>query len=167
MCETTVEICRWRQQNGTQGLFVENRGLVYFSVLHDPFGQFKGAVIVGKDGIEKQLPLDQTRKWGAFEREKIALAIGPPDPVHEKRQTRFGCSAMRTRHNFMFRCRARGGPCMSFTDSKVALKEAVKSTEQAAFLLGAPRPGRAGQNFEDRAGSATGQAKETATRDCL
>jgi hypothetical protein len=42
---------------GTQDLFVENRCLVYFSVLHDPFGQFKGAVIVGKDGIEKQLPL--------------------------------------------------------------------------------------------------------------
>jgi hypothetical protein len=31
-----------------------DRSLVYFSVLHDPFGQFKGAVIVGKDGVEKQ-----------------------------------------------------------------------------------------------------------------
>jgi ATP-dependent exoDNAse (exonuclease V) alpha subunit len=36
----------------------------------------EGAVIVGKDGAEKQLPLDQTRKFSVFEREKIALAIG-------------------------------------------------------------------------------------------
>src|SRR6266446_3483295 len=36
----------------------------------------KGAVIVGKDGVEKQLPLDQTRKFSVFEREKITLAIG-------------------------------------------------------------------------------------------
>ena len=36
----------------------------------------EGAVIVGKDGVEKQLPLDQTRKFSVFEREKIALAIG-------------------------------------------------------------------------------------------
>ncbi len=35
-----------------------------------------GAVIVGKDGVEKQLPLDQTRKFSVFERDKIALAIG-------------------------------------------------------------------------------------------
>jgi hypothetical protein len=51
-----------------------DRCLVYFSVLHDPFGQFKGAVIVGKDGVEKQLPLDQTGKFSVFEREKITLA---------------------------------------------------------------------------------------------
>jgi hypothetical protein len=36
----------------------------------------EGAVIVGKDGVEKQLPLDQTRKFSVFEREKITLAIG-------------------------------------------------------------------------------------------
>jgi hypothetical protein len=30
----------------------------------------EGAVIVGKDGVEKQLPLDQTRKFSVFEREK-------------------------------------------------------------------------------------------------
>jgi conjugative relaxase-like TrwC/TraI family protein len=36
----------------------------------------EGAVIVGKDGAEKQLPLDQTRKFSVFEREKITLAIG-------------------------------------------------------------------------------------------
>jgi hypothetical protein len=35
-----------------------------------------GAVIVGRDGVEKQLPLDQTGKFGVFEREKIDLAIG-------------------------------------------------------------------------------------------
>jgi hypothetical protein len=34
------------------------------------------AVIVGKDGVEKQLPLDQTRKFSVFEREKITLASG-------------------------------------------------------------------------------------------
>ena len=34
----------------------------------------EGAVIVGKDGVEKQLPLDQTRKFSVFEREKITLA---------------------------------------------------------------------------------------------
>ena len=36
----------------------------------------EGAVIVGKDGAEKQLPLDQTGKFSVFEREKITLAIG-------------------------------------------------------------------------------------------
>jgi hypothetical protein len=36
----------------------------------------EGAVIVGKDGIEKQLPLDQARKFSVFEREKITLSIG-------------------------------------------------------------------------------------------
>ena len=36
----------------------------------------EGAVILGKDGVEKQLPLDQTRKFSVFEREKITLAIG-------------------------------------------------------------------------------------------
>jgi ATP-dependent exoDNAse (exonuclease V) alpha subunit len=36
----------------------------------------EGAVIVGKDGAEKQLPLDQARKFSVFEREKITLAIG-------------------------------------------------------------------------------------------
>jgi hypothetical protein len=36
----------------------------------------KRAVIVGRDGVEKQLPLDQARKFSVFEREKIALSIG-------------------------------------------------------------------------------------------
>jgi hypothetical protein len=36
----------------------------------------EGAVIVGKDGVEKQLPLDQTWKFSVFEREKIMLSIG-------------------------------------------------------------------------------------------
>ena len=36
----------------------------------------EGAVIVGRDGVEKQLPLDQTRKFSVFEREKITLSIG-------------------------------------------------------------------------------------------
>jgi hypothetical protein len=36
----------------------------------------EGVVIVGKDGVEKQLPLGQTRKFRAFEREQIRLAIG-------------------------------------------------------------------------------------------
>jgi hypothetical protein len=36
----------------------------------------KGTVIVGKDGVEKQLPLDQTRSFSVFEREKICIAIG-------------------------------------------------------------------------------------------
>jgi conjugative relaxase-like TrwC/TraI family protein len=38
----------------------------------------EGAVIVGKDGVEKQLPLDQARKFSVFEREKITLSIGDP-----------------------------------------------------------------------------------------
>jgi hypothetical protein len=29
-----------------------------------------------KDGVEKQLPIDQTRRFSVFEREKIMLAIG-------------------------------------------------------------------------------------------
>jgi transcriptional regulator with XRE-family HTH domain len=36
----------------------------------------EGTVIVGKDGAEKQLPLDQTRKFSVFERQKIKLSIG-------------------------------------------------------------------------------------------
>jgi conjugative relaxase-like TrwC/TraI family protein len=36
----------------------------------------EGAIIVGKDGAEKKLPLDQTRKFSVFEREKIKLSIG-------------------------------------------------------------------------------------------
>ena len=36
----------------------------------------EGAVIVGKSGVEKQLPLDQAGKFSVFEQEKIALAVG-------------------------------------------------------------------------------------------
>jgi plastocyanin len=36
----------------------------------------EGVVIVGKDGGEKQSPLDQARKFSVFEREKITLSIG-------------------------------------------------------------------------------------------
>jgi hypothetical protein len=36
----------------------------------------EGAVIVGKNGVEKQLPFDQTGKFSVFEREKITLAVG-------------------------------------------------------------------------------------------
>jgi len=42
------------------------------------------AVIVGKNGVEKQLPFDQDRKFSVFEREKITLAVG--DRIR-KRQT--------------------------------------------------------------------------------
>jgi len=36
----------------------------------------EGAVIVGKDGFEKQLPLERARNFSVFEREKITLSIG-------------------------------------------------------------------------------------------
>src|SRR5271166_5757277 len=36
----------------------------------------EGGVIVGKDGVEKRLPLDQARNFSVFEREKIMLSIG-------------------------------------------------------------------------------------------
>jgi conjugative relaxase-like TrwC/TraI family protein len=36
----------------------------------------EGAVIIGNDGVEKQLPLDEARKFSVFEREKITLSIG-------------------------------------------------------------------------------------------
>jgi hypothetical protein len=36
----------------------------------------EGAVIVGKDGVEKQLPLDQTPNFNVFEQENITLSIG-------------------------------------------------------------------------------------------
>src|ERR1700736_1466793 len=36
----------------------------------------EGCVIVGKDGVEKRLPLDQARNFGVFEREKILLSTG-------------------------------------------------------------------------------------------
>jgi hypothetical protein len=38
----------------------------------------EGTVIVGKDGVEKQLPLNQARKFSVFEREKITLSTGDP-----------------------------------------------------------------------------------------
>jgi hypothetical protein len=34
------------------------------------------AIIVGNDGIEKQLPLEQSRSFSVFDREKIKLSIG-------------------------------------------------------------------------------------------
>src|ERR1700736_6671878 len=36
----------------------------------------EGGVIVGKDGVEKRLPLDQARNFSVFERERITLSIG-------------------------------------------------------------------------------------------
>src|SRR5580704_1337975 len=36
----------------------------------------EGVVIVGKEGVEKQLPLDQSQKFNVFDREKITLTIG-------------------------------------------------------------------------------------------
>jgi hypothetical protein len=36
----------------------------------------EGAIVVGKNGVEKQLPLDQLGKFSVFEREKITLAVG-------------------------------------------------------------------------------------------
>jgi hypothetical protein len=36
----------------------------------------EGVVIVGKDGKEKFLPLDQTRKFSVFERETVQVAVG-------------------------------------------------------------------------------------------
>jgi hypothetical protein len=36
----------------------------------------EGRVIVGKDSVEKQLPLDQAQKFSVFQRQKIALSIG-------------------------------------------------------------------------------------------
>jgi hypothetical protein len=45
----------------------------------------QGAVIIGKDGVEKQLPLDQTRKFSVFERERITLGIG--DSGSDSRKT--------------------------------------------------------------------------------
>jgi hypothetical protein len=36
----------------------------------------EGTVIVGKDGAEKQLPLDQTGKFSVFDRAKIILTVG-------------------------------------------------------------------------------------------
>jgi len=36
----------------------------------------EGAVIVGKDAVEKQLPLDQAGKFSVFKRDEIAFSIG-------------------------------------------------------------------------------------------
>jgi hypothetical protein len=36
----------------------------------------EGAVIVGKDRVERQLPLDQARKFSVFGRENITLSMG-------------------------------------------------------------------------------------------
>jgi hypothetical protein len=36
----------------------------------------EGAVIVGKDGVEKELPLDEARKFSVFERQQITFSIG-------------------------------------------------------------------------------------------
>ena len=53
----------------------------------------RGAVIVGKDGVEKQLPLDQARKLSVFEREKITLSIGD--------RVRFTKNVKHRRHKFL------------------------------------------------------------------
>lgn len=42
----------------------------------------EGAVIVGKDGAEKQLPLDQTGKFSVFERERMAKIKGGQACIH-------------------------------------------------------------------------------------
>jgi hypothetical protein len=47
----------------------------------------EGAVIVGKNGGEKQLPLDQTGKFSVFGARKDHADCRRPDPIHEKRQT--------------------------------------------------------------------------------
>jgi ATP-dependent exoDNAse (exonuclease V) alpha subunit len=36
----------------------------------------EGAVIVGRNGVQKQLPIDQASKFSVFEREKITLSVG-------------------------------------------------------------------------------------------
>ena len=67
---------------GPFGLF--DRCLVSFSLVHDPFGQFKEAVIVGKNSLEKQLLLDGI---GCVRARECRVGNRRLDPVHEKRQT--------------------------------------------------------------------------------
>ena len=55
---------------------LSDRCLVYFSVIHDPFGQYDRLSSPERIGVEKQFPLEQTRKFIVFEREQIWLAIG-------------------------------------------------------------------------------------------
>jgi hypothetical protein len=53
----------------------------------------EGAVIVGKDSVEKQLPPDQARNFSVFEREKIMLSIGD--------RVRFTKNVKRRGHQFV------------------------------------------------------------------
>jgi len=53
----------------------------------------EGAVIVARHGVEKQLPLEQARKFSVFERDKIDLAIGD--------RVRFTKNAKQRGHRFL------------------------------------------------------------------
>jgi len=91
----------------------------------------EGAVILGKDGVEKQLPLDQTRKFSVFEREKITLAIGDRHASQAKTVDQViasvpvrAFSQANEAQFYVTMSRARWAMHV-FTDSKVALRDAV------------------------------------------
>ena len=187
----------------------------------------EGGVIVGKDGVEKRLPLDQARNFSVFEREKIMLSIGdrvrftknvkrhgqqflnnelrtvvgiddskiifdkgelvrngialhvdqgiavtshasqaktvdqvivnvPVRAFSQANEAQFYVSVSRARFAMHV-----------FTDSKAALRDAVTRPSKRLSSWELLNLAEKGQNFKGRAGSARGQAKETATRDCL
>jgi hypothetical protein len=47
----------------------------------------EGAVIAGKEGVEKQLPPDQTWKFSVFEQQKVTLSIGQSVTGSDSRKT--------------------------------------------------------------------------------
>jgi ATP-dependent exoDNAse (exonuclease V) alpha subunit len=53
----------------------------------------EGAVIVGKDGVEKQLPLDEAGKFSMFDRKELGLSIGD--------RVRFTKNVKRHGHKFL------------------------------------------------------------------
>jgi hypothetical protein len=61
-----------------RGLFAEGfkRSALKAANSGKSFAGRRELCIVGRDGVEKQLPLDLARKFSVFEREKITLAIG-------------------------------------------------------------------------------------------
>jgi hypothetical protein len=184
----------------------------------------EGAVVVGKDGVEKQLPLEHAKKFSVFERQEITLSIG--DRIRftknvNHRGQKFLNNELRTvvsidegkiifdkgeivrngaalhldkgiavtshasqaktvdqviasvpvrafsqtneAQFYVTISRARWAMNV-FTDSKIALRDAVTRPSKRLSSWGTPRYRREGQSLKGRAGSATDLAKETGGR---
>jgi hypothetical protein len=95
------------------------------------FWPVQGTVIVGEDGTEKQLPLNQTRKFSVFERENICIAIGD--------RIRF---TKNVKHHGQKLLNNELRTVVNICDDKIIFdKGAILSVKAARFLAGFDRSG--------------------------